>query len=136
MTTSSQYLTQVDTLLRRLDLGQIDTMIGYLTRLRDRKGRLYVWDGTQSQHVAHRFSTRLDAAPWTFNANVSKTDAILTLSSTFTAFPDGPSIYAIIGADAGDVARRADTAIIIPTFDPSHLEAVQGILWHLLIGAL
>lgn len=134
--TPSRYLTHIDMLLRRLDLQQLDTMVGYLTRLKDRQGRLYVWDGTQSQHVASRFSARLDTAPWTFNANVSRNDAILTFSPTFTAFPDGPVILAVVGADSGEVARRADTAIIIPTFNADHLEAVQTVVWHLLIGVM
>ena len=50
----------------------------------------------------------------------------------------GASVLGIVGRDGGYTAKVADVAIIIPTVNPNnvtpHAEAIQAVVWHLLVS--
>lgn len=67
------YLSQASSLIRSLDVTQIDTMVGYLRRLRDRNGRLFVI-GNGGGHGAHmaadfRKIARIESYAWGENVS-------------------------------------------------------------------
>lgn len=50
----------------------------------------------------------------------------------------GASIGGIVGRDGGYTARVADACVVVPTVNPAavtpHTEAMQAVLWHLLVS--
>jgi D-sedoheptulose 7-phosphate isomerase len=50
----------------------------------------------------------------------------------------GACVCGIVGRDGGYTARFADTCIVIPTVNPEnvtpHTEAMQAVIWHLLVS--
>jgi D-sedoheptulose 7-phosphate isomerase len=50
----------------------------------------------------------------------------------------GAKILGILGRDGGHTAQLADAAVIVPTVNPStitpHCEALQAVIWHLLVS--
>lgn len=50
----------------------------------------------------------------------------------------GSTILGIVGKDGGYTAQVADACVIIPTVNPAnitpHQEAMQGVVWHLLVS--
>ena len=50
----------------------------------------------------------------------------------------GAQIVGIVGRDGGYTAKVADACVIIPTVNPEtitpHVEAFQGVVWHLLVS--
>jgi D-sedoheptulose 7-phosphate isomerase len=50
----------------------------------------------------------------------------------------GARVGAIVGRDGGFAATVADACVIIPTVSPerltAHVEAFQGVVWHLLVA--
>ncbi len=50
----------------------------------------------------------------------------------------GASIFGIVGKDGGHTARVADACCIVPTVNPEtitpHSEAMQAVVWHLLVS--
>lgn len=49
---------------------------------------------------------------------------------------DGPTIYGVVGASGGEVARYANYCIVIPSFLTPHVEGTQAVVWHLLVEML
>ncbi|MBI2235914.1 MAG: SIS domain-containing protein [Magnetospirillum sp.] len=50
----------------------------------------------------------------------------------------GASIYGIVSRDGGHTARVADVAVLVPVVNPvnttPHAEALQAVVWHLLVS--
>lgn len=50
----------------------------------------------------------------------------------------GTNIVGVVGRDGGYTAQVADACIIIPTVNPEtitpHTEALQAVIWHLLVS--
>jgi len=50
----------------------------------------------------------------------------------------GAKVAGIVGRDGGYTARTADACVIVPTVDPQaitpHTEALQAVIWHLLVS--
>lgn len=50
----------------------------------------------------------------------------------------GASIYGIVSRDGGQTARVADVAVLVPVVNPvnttPHAEALQAVVWHLLVS--
>jgi len=46
-------------------------------------------------------------------------------------------VVGIVGRDGGYTAQVADACVIVPTVNPEHItplaEALQGVIWHLLV---
>ena len=50
----------------------------------------------------------------------------------------GATVTAIVGRDGGYTAQHADACVIVPTVNPAHVtphtEALQAVVWHLLVS--
>ena len=50
----------------------------------------------------------------------------------------GAKVVGVVGRDGGYTARVADACVVIPTVNPEsitpHAEALQGVIWHLLVS--
>jgi D-sedoheptulose 7-phosphate isomerase len=91
---------------------------------------------------------------WLKGSRLNEKDAILVLSvgggdlernvspNLVTALQlakeRGASVVGIVGRDGGFTAQVADACIIIPTINPinttPHVEALQAVVWHLLVS--
>ena len=50
----------------------------------------------------------------------------------------GAAIYGVVGSDAGETARLADTCVVVPPLFPDrvtpHCEGLAAVIWHLMVS--
>ncbi len=50
----------------------------------------------------------------------------------------GATVVGVVGRDGGYTAVAADACVIVPTVNPDHVtphaEALQGVVWHLIVS--
>ena len=50
----------------------------------------------------------------------------------------GAAVVGVVGRDGGHTAKVADACVIVPTVNPDtvtpHAEAIQAVVWHLLVS--
>jgi D-sedoheptulose 7-phosphate isomerase len=100
-------------------------------------------DGWESAYVEWLKVSRLAARDAVFVLSVGGGSAEKNISRNLVAAVDyahsrGARILGIVGRDGGHTARVADACVIIPTVNPRtvtpHCEALQAVIWHLLVS--
>ena len=70
--------------------------------------------------------------------NLEKNVSPNLVSAIQVAKQVGASVVGIVGRDGGYTAQQATACVIVPTVNPTHVtphsEAVQGLVWHLLVS--
>ena len=88
-------------------------------------------------------TSRLNARDCVLVFSVGGGDAQRNVSPNLVAALDfakraGASICGITGRDGGHTARVSDVCVIVPTVNPAHVtphtEALQAVIWHLLVS--
>ena len=100
-------------------------------------------EGWESAYVEWLKVSRLGARDAVFVLSVGGGNAEKNISRNLVAAVDharksGARIIGIVGRDGGHTARLADACVIIPTVNPRavtpHCEALQAVVWHLLVS--
>ena len=100
-------------------------------------------DGWSSVFVEWLKGSRLRKGDTVFVLSVGGGDRDRNISSNLVlalehAKQVGASIAGVVGRDGGFTATVADAAVIVPTASPErvtpHTEAVQAVIWHLLVS--
>jgi len=182
MTFTDLFLTEIRSILDRLDRDVIEKMVQALVDLRSRGGRLFALgvggNAANASHVVNdlRKLTGIEAyAPtdnvseltartndegwdsvfesWLIVSRLKPNDAVLVLSvgggsiqhnispnlvrALSFARQAGATILGIVGRDGGYTATVADVCVVVPTCNPAHItphtEALQSVVWHLLV---
>lgn len=123
----ADYISDTRTILGRIDRTQITVMVGYLRRLRDRKGRLYIVRPPCPGWPAF--------IPVSNGGSLTTNDAALYFARDGTTLKD-PVVLSIIGASDGVLARQSAASIIIPSFSTPIIWALQAVIWRGLIEEL
>jgi D-sedoheptulose 7-phosphate isomerase len=99
--------------------------------------------GWQSVFVEWLKGSRLSGADALFVLSVGGGSAEHNISANLVlalqyARQVGARIVGIVGRDGGYTARVADACVVVPTVNPEtitpHTEAVQSVVWHLLVS--
>lgn len=119
----ADYLADTRNVLARLDRTQITTMVGYLSRLRDRHGRLYLVNAPLRVYPL----SLLAGAQF---GEATRCDTVVYFSPHDAALLTDPITLTICGASDGDLARRASACVVIPSFSASIVQALQAVVWR------
>jgi D-sedoheptulose 7-phosphate isomerase len=100
-------------------------------------------EGWETVFVAWLKGSRLRAADGVFVFSVGGGSLDKSISPNLVralqyAREVGASVVGVVGRDGGYTAQVADACVVVPTVNPStvtpHTEALQGVVWHLLVS--
>jgi len=100
-------------------------------------------DGWETSYVNWLKVSRLSSHDMVFifsvgGGNLEHNVSLNLVHSLEYASQVGAAICGVVGRDGGYTAQVADACVIVPTVNPStvtpHVEALQAILWHLLVS--
>jgi len=100
-------------------------------------------EGWESAYAEWLKVSRLSARDAVFVLSVGGGSAAQNISRNLIEAVDyartsGAKVLGIVGRDGGHTARVADACVIIPTVNPRtvtpHCEALQAVIWHLLVS--
>ena len=100
-------------------------------------------DGWETAYVEWLKGSRLGAkdAVLVFSAgggSVEKNLSVNLVRALELAVSVGAAVYGVVGSDAGDTARLADTCVIVPPLYPDrvtpHCEGLAAVIWHLMVS--